>query len=346
MSVNSITMIPSPQALDAFRGAAKPAASFVAHSPAEKRAQPLIARSAIEVNSPKYFVYCGLGGILACGTTHFSMTPIDMLKCRLQVNKDAYKSIFDGFKKVSAQEGVKGLFLGGTPTFIGYSLQGMGKYGFYEFFKYTYGNLVGEGVASKYKTGLYLSASASAEFLADIMLCPMEALKVKLQTSKEPFAKGFSEALHKIYAKEGMNGFYKGLTPLWLRQIPYTMVKFASFENIVAAIYKNFLSKPKEQYSKGQQLGVTFVAGYMAGILCAIVSHPADTLVSKLNNIAKAEGESTGALAMRILKDLGFAGVWTGLAPRIFMIGTLTALQWFIYDTFKVQTGLPTTGGH
>ncbi|KAJ2460686.1 Cu/Pi carrier, partial [Coemansia sp. RSA 2424] len=112
----------------------------------------------------------------------------------------------------------------------------------------------------------------------------------------------------------------------------------------VEAIYKNVLSKPKDQYTKTQQLGVTFAAGYFAGIFCAIVSHPADTLVSKLNNVAKAEGESTGAIAIRILKDLGFSGVWAGLTPRIFMIGTLTALQWFIYDSFKVQTGLPTTG--
>lgn len=26
------------------------------------------------------------------------------------------------------------------------------------------------------------------------------------------------------------------------------------------------------------------------------------------------------------------------------MIGTLTALQWLIYDSFKVYAGLPTTG--
>ena len=28
---------------------------------------------------------------------------------------------------------------------------------------------------------------------------------------------------------------------------------------------------------------VTFVAGYIAGVFCAIVSHPADSIVSKLN---------------------------------------------------------------
>ena len=34
-------------------------------------------------------------------------------------------------------------------------------------------------------------------------------------------------------------------------------------------------------------------------------------------------------------------GLWEGLGPRIFMIGTLTALQWFIYDTVKVLLGVP-----
>lgn len=30
---------------------------------------------------------------------------------------------------------------------------------------------------------------------------------------------------------------------------------------------------------------MTFASGYLAGIFCAIVSHPADTIVSKLNSI-------------------------------------------------------------
>ncbi|KAJ2566189.1 Cu/Pi carrier [Coemansia sp. RSA 1813] len=262
------------------------------------------------------------------------MTPVDMLKCRLQINKSAYKGILDGLYRVGTEQGVRGLFVGGLPTYIGYSLQGMGKYGFYEYFKYNYSQMVGTENARRYKTSLYLTASATAEFFADIMLCPFEAIKVRRQTTTEPFT-------------GGLNGLYRGIVPLWFRQIPYTMVKFASFENIVEGIYKHALSKPKEQYSKGEQLGVTFSAGYMAGILCAIVSHPADTVVSKLNNMSKAAaaGASNMMLIGKVLKELGPVGIWTGLGPRIFMIGTLTAAQWFIYDSFKVRTGLPTTGG-
>lgn len=69
------------------------------------------------------------------------------------------------------------------------------------------------------------------------------------------------------------------------------MMKFASFETIVEMIYKQVIPTPKEQCSKNKQLGVSFAAGYIAGVLCAIVSHPADNLVSFLNN---AKGATVG----------------------------------------------------
>ena len=63
-----------------------------------------------------------------------------------------------------------------------------------------------------------------------------------------------------------------------------------------------------------------------AGILCAVVSHPADVMVSKLN-ANRQPGEAFGAAMGRIYKDIGFGGLWNGLVIRIFMIGTLTSLR-------------------
>lgn len=62
------------------------------------------------------------------------------------------------------------------------------------------------------------------------------------------------------------------------------MMKFASFETIVEMLYKYAIPTPKDQCSKTLQLGVSFAGGYVAGVFCAIVSHPADNLVSFLNN--------------------------------------------------------------
>ena len=102
-------------------------------------------------------------------------------------------------------------------------------------------------------------------------------------------------------------------------------MKFASFETIVEAIY-GYLPGKKSDYGRGAQTGVSFAGGYMAGILCAIVSHPADVMVSKLN-AQRLPGEAFGAAMSRIYKDIGFGGLWNGLIIRIFMIGTLTSLR-------------------
>jgi hypothetical protein len=39
-----------------------------------------------EFGSGTYYAYCGLGGLLSCGITHTMVTPLDLVKCRLQVN--------------------------------------------------------------------------------------------------------------------------------------------------------------------------------------------------------------------------------------------------------------------
>jgi hypothetical protein len=48
---------------------------------------------------------------------------------------------------------------------------------------------------------------ASAEFLADIFLCPFEAVKVRMQTTLPPFANTMREGMSKIIAKEGVSGY-------------------------------------------------------------------------------------------------------------------------------------------
>jgi len=288
-----------------------------------------------EFGSTKYFALCAFGGVLSCGITHTAVTPLDLVKCRLQVDKEKYKSLGNGFKVTVAENGARGLFLGWAPTAIGYSAQGLCKFGFYEVFKNLYAGWMGEENTYLYRTSLYLAASASAEFFADIALSPMESCKVRIQTSPlGTFPTTLRGAFPRILKEEGLNGFYKSLVPLWGRQIPYTMMKFACFERTVELLYAYVVPKPRAECTKGEQLIVTFAAGYIAGVFCAIVSHPADTVVSYLN---KAPGSGLGDA----VKDLGFKGLWAGLGPRIIMIGTLTALQWFIYDGVKVQLRLP-----
>lgn len=292
------------------------------------------ARFATEVpHTLDYYLKCCVGGVLSCGLTHTAVTPLDVAKCNMQVDPTKYKGLLGSIKTIMKEEGSMALFKGWLPTLIGYSAQGCFKFGLYEVFKDLYSNIAGEQAAHDYRGIIYLAGSASAELVADIALCPMEMVKVKVQTSVPgTFPTSLGPALGAMRADPNSGFPFRSVVPLWSRQVPYTMAKFFFFEMVKEQFYKSIFTGPKESYSKGTHLGITFASGYIAGVACAIVSHPADTVVSKMSKSTKSAGE--------ILSELGFVGIWGGLGTRILMIGTLTGLQWWIYDTFKTAMGL------
>ena len=282
-----------------------------------------------------------VGGAISCGLTHTLITPLDVAKCNMQVNPGKYTGLVNAIKTISAEEGSRGLWKGWAPTAIGYSLQGMFKFGLYEYFKDFYANIAGEENAYKYRGLIYLAGSASAEVFADVALCPMEMVKVKVQTSPAgTWPTGLAAATSKMNAMKAETRFpFGSVVPLWSRQIPYTMAKFFFFEKCVEMFYKHIFTNPRETYSSGTQLGITFAAGYLAGIICAIVSHPADSIVSQLGKVEN-KGKSFG----QIINEVGLAKLCTsGLPTRILMIGTLTGLQWYIFAGVKDLFGLNPT---
>ena len=62
----------------------------------------------------------------------------------MQVDPQKYGNIVNGFKVTLREDGVRGLAKGWAPAFIGYSMQGLCKFGFYEVFKILYSNFIGE----------------------------------------------------------------------------------------------------------------------------------------------------------------------------------------------------------
>jgi len=170
----------------------------------------------------------------------------------------------------------------------------------------------------------------------------MEMVKVKIQTSPAgTFPTQLGPAVAALQANPASRFPFGSLGPLWGRQIPYTMAKFFFFELIVQTFYKHIFTNPKETYNKATQLGITFASGYLAGVICAIVSHPADSIVSLMGKEVN-KGKPIGTIA----SEQGLKNLFTrGLGTRIIMIGTLTGLQWWIYDSFKTAMGMGTTGG-
>jgi solute carrier family 25 phosphate transporter 3 len=100
--------------------------------------------------------------------------------------------------------------------------------------------------------------------------------------------------------------------------------------------YKNMSAEEKANLSATKSLGINLGSGIVAGFAAAILSHPADTLLSQIN---KGHGP-TGSMVHRLAvlgKEAGFRGLFAGLGPRMIMTAGLVSSQFLMYGTIKVS---------
>lgn len=271
----------------------------------------------------QYYAQCFVGGVLS-SSIRWIQTPLDGIKCNLQVGN--VSSVSHGWNVLRA-EGA--LFRGLGPTVLAYGSQSGTKYFLYELLKDSAGPSVEQN-----RGLVYLAAAGTAESCADILMCPWETLKVKVQT--EP---NFPRRLIPAFLELRGSDAFRSLVPLWGRQLPCTMANFYTFETTVEWMYRHWLTQPKDTYSSSTQLAVTFGAGYVAGIVSTIVSHPFDSLIS-------LQPKYPDQSLRQIARHVGLVKLCTkGLLPRMGMTGTIIAFQWWTYDSFKTMMGMGTTGG-
>jgi solute carrier family 25 phosphate transporter 3 len=287
-----------------------------------------------------YYLKGALAGGICCGVTHGALCPVDVVKTRIQLDPVKYnKGMVDGFKTVIKEEGAVALSTGLGPTVFGYFIQGWFKFGGVEFFKINQAQYFGVEKAWEYRFPIYLLSAACAEFIADIFLCPLEATRIKL-VANPSYASGLLTAFPKIIKDEGIiTGFYSGFGPILFKQVPYTMAKFA-VQGAAAERMADAAGIDMKKASDGTKLGISLASGVVAGVAAAIISHPADTLLSLVNKPG-AGGE--GAIMTRLMRIAGEVGpaklCLTGLGPRCVMIGSLTAGQFGIFDIVMNATG-------
>ncbi|KFZ20009.1 hypothetical protein V501_00345 [Pseudogymnoascus sp. VKM F-4519 (FW-2642)] len=275
-------------------------------------------------------------GAICCSVTHGVLTPVDVIKTRIQLDPVTYnRGLIGTLRQVVAKEGAQALLTGIGPTVVGYFLQGGLRFGGYEFFKRQSTEWFGHETASNNRTAIYLTSAALAEFFGDIALCPLEATRIRL-VAEPNFASGLVSGFTKIARHEGISAFYSGFGPILLKQVPYTMAAFVVFENAQSVAYKAI---DKSTISNTAQTAIDLGSGLLAGFAAALVSQPADTMLSKINKTRGLPGEGTINRLSKITKELGFRGSYSGIGPRLVMVGGMGAGQFAIYGSIKKALG-------
>jgi solute carrier family 25 phosphate transporter 3 len=75
-------------------------------------------------------------------------------------------------------------------------------------------------------------------------------------------------------------------------------------------------------------------SGVIAGFAAAILSQPADTLLSQINKGHGPKGSVLYRLGV-LARQNGFKGLFAGLGPRMVMTAGLVSGQFLLYDSIK-----------
>lgn len=288
-----------------------------------------------------YYLKSALAGGICCSATHGALCPVDVVKTRMQLDPVTYnRGLIGGMRQVVQMEGVSALATGLGATAGGYWVQGMFKFGGVELIKINLANSMTVEQAWERRTGIYIAAAAGAEFVADIFLCPFEAARIG--AVQNPKLGGLFSAAGHIYKRSGfINGFYAGFGPILFKQVPYTIAKFlvqGRSEEMLAKSMGIRLGHPET--SRATSLGLSLSSGVIAGVVAAIISHPADTLLSLVNKPGNGGDGSIASRLVNIAKQEGpYKLCFQGLQARCFMVGTLTALQFGIFDSVMAIIG-------
>mmetsp|Transcript_27178 Transcript_27178/g.44922 ORF Transcript_27178/g.44922 Transcript_27178/m.44922 type:complete len:410 (+) Transcript_27178:174-1403(+) len=290
-----------------------------------------------------------LAGGLCAASSHAIPTPVDVIKTRKQVDPElADKSFLAAGHEIVKEDGLMSLWAGLGPTYWGYMMEGAVKFGVYEGLKPAIASLMSR-LASVTFLGFFnsqllaFSMCASVSGLAaSLVLCPMEALRIRLVAEPDFAPKGWIQGGFKMMSHEGVGGFFKGINPMILKQVPYTVTKNVSFDLITKMFYST-LRQSGVAVAGAMTFTIPLVAAAIASVLSSLSSQPGDMVLS-LVNAHEGDAKSRDIWRSIVRSERGVRGFFVGAKTRLLHVGVIVTIQLLIYDYVKRLCGIAATG--
>lgn len=265
-------------------------------------------------------------GAVCCSVVHLALTPIDVVKTRVQTDPENYPGVVTGFKRVMAEGGLSGFFTGWAPTFLGFFCWGGVAYATTEFLRRTFQMYLGDA-ASSLEVPIILTAAGLAATIGSYVICPFEAVRIR-SVAQKGYGSNILDVSQRMIREEGLWSLFSAAPVFMAKEVPFAMAKFTVFDLSTQYLYENF---PAAREDLQLSLLVSLLGGTFGGIVAGIVSNPADATISEMKK-AKSDMDPVSAVKLVIEKG-GIAGLFRGLPLRLVFysrkcVSLLLGLSW------------------
>ncbi|KAI7897080.1 mitochondrial carrier domain-containing protein [Mucor mucedo] len=259
--------------------------------------------------------------------------PADTIKVRLQTQPSPpiYSSAMDCVRKLVKEEGAKGLYRGVMSPLAGIGFCNAVMFMANGHSRRLLQNGDDKKVLSIFEIGV---AGSMAGSVMAFLNCPIELLKVKLQTQDpkgvlgangklEPAFKGVIDCGIRTVRSQGFKGIYRGMGITLMRDTPSYFAYFVGYEGLKRMFQS---MRPDGQLTTFDLL----MAGGLSGFAAWIPAYPQDVIKSNFQNDLRYK--SIGQVVKTLYKTSGPKAFINGIGPTLVRAFPANAATFFAYE--------------
>jgi hypothetical protein len=263
----------------------------------------LSAKSVLSVSSP--WLAGRLAALRCC---------VHTLQVKLRMQMQGHSAVPSGVMETALgmlrREGLRSFFRGSTPALASALIENTVVFAAHG----ALGRLLqpeqssgAEGIA------LQCTQHALSGFCSATAICAPEVVKVRLQnSSKRMSARSAWDACLGVWHTDGVSGFFRGLVPLWARDVPFYVVFFGSYEGFSSLCFNHVTPAGSTDLSGP----LAFMCGGLAGSTSWAAVFPFDVIKSR-QQAALGVPDNMLQTGRRVVAESGATGLFRGVAPCV-----------------------------
>jgi len=230
--------------------------------------------------------------------------------------REAPRGFFNTGMTTFRREGVRGLYRGTTPALAFGLIENTVAFAVNEQLKriLIQQQLQGSRSCACGELPLWKLAccGAAGGFLHCCFSCPTEVVKCRMQVVGSQFL-GPLDCAKQTLCAEGVAGLYKGFLPFVLREVPFYLTFFVSYEVICSSFQRGTAVSPVSRERVDLSPFEIITAGGIAGMIGWSGVQPLDTAMVRIQT-GQGAGGSSGSFS-RTCSEIYRIGGWRGFFP-------------------------------
>ncbi|KAL8841419.1 MAG: hypothetical protein Q9205_000707 [Flavoplaca limonia] len=312
-----------------------------------------------------YFLAGGIAGVVSRTAT----APLDRLKVYLiaqtsikaeainaaksglpvQAAKHASRPLVEASRTLWRMGGMQSLFAGNGLNVVKVMPESAIKFGSYEGSKRLLARLEGHNDPKALHPWTQFLAAGLGGMFSQFAIYPLDTLKFRMQCETVEGGlhgnKLISDTARKMWKKNGIRSFYRGLPLGLVGMFPYSAIDLTTFE-YTKRFVTSYNAKKRRCHEEDALPGnfMTAALGAFSGAFGASVVYPINLLRTRLQSQGTAIHPPTYTgfmdVTRRTVKGEGVRGLFKGITPNLLKVIPAVSITYVVYDNSKRVLGL------